>query len=735
MSGPHATPSLVERFPALRILDNATRRRKSIPFIQQMQVGDCGAACLAMVLRHHGRDVGMERVRDALGVGRDGVNALQILQAAQEYGMRGRAVRLELDALRILPPASILHWDMSHFVVLERATSRGIWVLDPALGRRFLPSQEVSRHFTGVALELRPAGEFVNAARKDKGVWQYARLLLSHGRILRRVGVMSLLLQGLAMAVPLFTGALIDQVIPNSDYGLLIGLTLGMVALTAFGFLTSMVRGELMLQLRAELDVMMCLDFVEHLLRLPLPFFETRKTGDLMMRLSSTVSIREILTSSTATVVLDSLLVLGYLVLLFIVHPIMGLLVLALVAARGVVFLVVRHANGQLLAEHLQAYAASSSYQVQMLQGIETLKGAGAEGLAVHRWSQLFAEQMNNSVKRERLNMTGEALLKALAIASPTVVLAYGGVLVMHHQISLGTMLAVSALVAGVLLPLNTLISSAMQLQMLGSYVERVEDVLQAPVEQAQKLSRQTPRIHGALRMDSVAFRYGPHTPLVIRDVSVSIEAGQMVAIVGRSGSGKSTLARLLMGLYEPSAGRVYVDEVPLVECDLAAIRRQIGFVPQTPHFFDLSIRDNISLGNPDATLDEVQSAARLACIHGDIEGMPLGYNTFLASSGGTISGGQRQRIALARALLSHPAVILLDEATSHLDGATEGALLKNLAGLTCTRVIIAHRLSTIAKADWIFVMEEGRIVEQGTHRGLMDRAGVYAGLVESQTQ
>ena len=730
---PLETP-ITTRFPALRLLDRTSRRRR-IPFVQQLQTTDCGAACLAMVLGYHGRQVGLEGIRYEMATGRDGVSVLHILDAARGFGLRGRGIRLELEDFGHLKPATILHWDMAHFVVFEKIRGQHVWILDPAFGPRRMPLSEVGRHFTGVALELEPTGDFVQAARERPGFWRYFRLLLQRGSLLRRIALTSVLLQGLTLAVPIFTGALIDQVIPNADYSLMLVLCVGIAALAGFGVITQLVRGYLMLQLRVELDVKMSMDFMEHLAQLPFSFFQTRRTGDLMLRLASTSNIREILTSSTASLALDGGLILGYMLLLILLHPWMGLLVLFLAATRVVVFLAIRRANARLTAQNLQAQAASSSYQVQMIQGIETLKSSGAETRAVQQWSQLFADVMNNSIARERLNLMSDTLLKALTLISPAVVLGYGGYLVLDQKMSLGTMLAVSALVAGVLTPLTSLISSALQLQLLGSYVERVEDVLKTPVEQPPDHPRRSPRIRGGLRFEEVSFRYAPMAPFAVRDVSIDIRPGQMVAIVGRSGSGKSTLARLIVGLYEPSLGAVYVDDVPLAECDLTEIRRQIGFVPQTPHFFDVSIRDNIGLTKPGATLDDIERAARAAQIHEEIMAMPLGYETMLSSAGGSVSGGQGQRIALARALVSQPALLILDEATSHLDGATETAVFERLAEMRCTRVIVAHRLSTVVQAETILVMEDGRIVERGTHRRLMETQGPYAGLVRAQTR
>ena len=725
--------TLAERFPALRRLERRNRRR--IPFVQQLQTVDCGAACLAMVLGYHGRDAGLDDVRKVMGSGRGVGSALDILNAARWFGMRGRGLRLEISDLAHLEPGAILHWQLNHFVVLEKVTRKGVWVLDPAVGRRRIALPEMSRSFTGVALELEPTSEFTQTKRSTERFRKYVERVLHKTRVLRRVLFTSLLVQSLALALPIFTGALVDQVIPRGDYELLLVLCLGFFGLTVFGYVTQLVRGHLLLQLRVELDVQMSLDLVDHLAHLPFSFFQTRQTGDLMVRLNSSTMIREILTSSAVSAMLDGSLVLGYLVLLFFVHPLMALLVLVLSALRLGVYLAVRGPTARLMAENLQAQAASSNYQVQMIQGMETLKAAGAESRSVEQWSHLLVRLMNVAVQRGRLSVISDGLLNALAVISPILVLSYGGYLVLNQSLSLGTMLAITALAAGVFGPLTSLTSTALQLQLLGSYVDRVEDVLQTPLEQVVDRKHRVPRLQGEVRLDEVSFSFSGAGAKAVRNVSMKVQTGQLVAIVGPSGSGKSTLARIILGLYEPTEGTVLFDEVPLRDCDLATIRRQIGFVPQTPQFFDTTIRTNIALADPDASLDAIQVAARLACIHDDIEAMPLRYDTVLGAAGGTISGGQRQRIAIARALLSRPRLLILDEATSSLDGTTERKVYDNLAALDCTCVVIAHRLSTIAQADTIFVMEAGAILENGSHQQLIQRKGTYARLVSDQVR
>lgn len=729
---PTAPPPLLQRFPVLERLRLA--RRRKVPLVQQTTASDCGAACLAMVLGYFGKRLQLDDIRAATGFGREGVDALRLLKGGRWFGLRGRGLKIQnLDDLKFLAPASILHWDFNHFVVFERWTPKGLHVVDPAFGRRFVDLAALQRSFTGVALSFEPSEQFERGGDSASPVWGYLRQVLSQQGLFSRILITSALVQLFALAVPVLTGLVVDRVVPRADYHLLLVVAVGLLAVSVFNFLTSIVRSYLLLQFRTQLDAQMTLDFLDHLVDLPYAFFQQRSTGDLLMRLSSNTTIREILTSSALSGVLDGFLVCFYLVLLFIGSFKMGLLVLGLGLLRVALFLATRHRQRHLMAQSLQVQAKSQSYQVQMLAGIETLKASGTEHRSVEGWANLFVDVLNVSLQRGRLTALVDAAMAGLGMLSTLAILAFGTLQVMAGELSLGLMLGLSALAGGFLVPLSQLISTAFQLQLLGTYLERMNDVLDTPREQQREKFSAAAKFRGAITLEKVSFRYSPFAPLVVKDVSVEITPGSFVALVGRTGSGKSTLASLLVGLYVPTSGRILFDGANLSDLDLRSVRNQVGVVPQHPYLFGASIRSNITLIDPTLSLARVIEAAKRAQIDEDIRAMPMGYDTILADGGASLSGGQRQRLALARALVHRPSILFLDEATSSLDAITERKIQRELAALHCTRIVIAHRLSTIQDADLILVMEDGSVVERGNHEDLMTRGGLYAGLVNSQ--
>jgi ATP-binding cassette, subfamily B, bacterial len=726
-------PGLGERFPALHNLH--MKRRGSIPLVRQLSETECGAACIAMVLGFHGKPVRLEQVRQAMGVARDGVSALDLLRTARTFGLRGRGVTLSEDALPFLPPGTILHWQFSHFVVFERLGRGCVHLLDPGQGRRRVPLERFRQAFTGVALLLEPGENFETGKARPRRASRHALHVLQQSHTFLRVLVMSLVLQTFALAIPMLTGLIVDRVVPRGDVHLLGVVAAGLIALTGFQLLTTLIRGHLLLELRTRLDSTMTLNFVEHLVGLAWSFFQVRAAGDLLARLGSNAMVREILSSSALSALLDGALVVLYLGLMFVVSPTLALIVLGLGLLQVLILVFSAKRQRTLLSESLEVEAKSQSYQVEMLTGIQTLKAFGVEHQAVQRFSELFVNVLNVSLRRGRLTAWVDALNGALRMAAPLVLLSFGAMQVLDGNMTLGTMLGLNALAGALLVPLSNLVGTATQLQLLGSYIERIDDVFDTPPERDPAKPGQPARLKGGIELEKVSFRYAPASPLVVKEVSVRIEPGQFVAIVGRSGVGKSTLANLLLGLYLPTSGRVLYDEVDMGELDLLSVRGQMGVVPQEPAFFSTTLRANIALRDPSLPLEPIIEASRLARLHEDVMAMPMGYDTPLVDRGASLSGGQRQRLALARALVHEPAVLLLDEATSALDAITESRVQEALASLRCTRIVIAHRLSTVVDADLILVMDEGRLVEAGRHEELISRRGVYAELVRAQIE
>lgn len=726
--------NLVDRFPALRRLSPG-RGFHRVPLVRQLAATDCGAAALAMVLSYHGKQLPLDEIRQALGVGRNGISAAALLRAGRSYGLRGRGVRAEIDDLQSLPPGTILYWEFRHYVVLQHVGRDHIDVVDPASGRRSVPMATLRRAFTGVALIFEPTETFEPGTVKPQRMWVLFKQIFERRGLLVRIVSTSLVIQILSAVMPFLTGVLIDRVVPRKDYSLLVILAAGYAVFQLFNGLAGFVRTHLFLHLQTQVEASFTLRFLDHLIGLPYSFFQQHTAGDLMMRLSSNSSIKEILTSTTLSTVMDGFMVSLYLILLMLANIPLTLIVIGIAVARIMLVVLMRHKQRELLAENLEISARSQTYQVEMLSGMETLKAMGLEHRAAENWSNLFVDSLNISIKRGRLDAVFSFLQSLLSTLSILAIMFYGTYLVLRGAFTLGTMMAFSALAAGFFLPLTNLISTGLQLQMLEIYLERINDVLNTGLEQNVNAVMPAGPLTGSVTLEHVSFRYGKQDPLILEDVSVVVKAGSRVALVGRTGSGKSTLARLMAGLYEPSSGRLLFDGKDLKHLDLRSVRSQLGIVTQDTQLFGGTMRQNIALAEPQMGLNRVIQAAKQACIHDDILSMPMGYETVLADRGLSLSGGQRQRLALARALACRPVILVLDEATSHLDAVTEEQVNNNLAHLHCTRIVIAHRLSTIRDADLIIVIDRGRITAQGTHDELLSADSRYTELLGSQRE
>ena len=703
--------------------------RRRVPIRLQMTRSECAAACLAMVLSHHGRNTSVAECRDLMRPGRDGVSVSGLVRAGEAYGL---VVAVDPTADAWSGPA-VAYLSGHHFVVVERLGDRSVDVVDPARGRYRQSRAEFDAGFGGALVGFTPGPEFTRrrAPERRDAFLRYLREFATIPGGRRLLGLMLLLaagLQGLGLVLPFATKVVVDDLVPAHRPDL---LTIFGVAVLGTAFLQgvlTLLRSRTVLVLRARADAHITGRFVAHLLRLPLDFFLQRPRGDLLMRVGSVSSSREAITQQALTLGLDAVLLIGYLTALTFVAPWYTLVVAVLGLAQIGTMVASYRLMRDLSRRELTARTEEQSYLVEALQAILPVKANGLEPAAERRWRGLFTASQTAMLRRGRASAWFEGVFAALTVLAPLGLLWCGAWQVLAGRMSLGTMLAANSLALSVFAPMQAFVGAVQLVSMLRSQIERIYDVLDEPREAGgdRVLAEDRP---AAVRATNITFRYAPQAPAVLSGVSFTVPAGAKIGIVGRTGSGKSTLAMLILGLLRPESGTIDHDGIPVESLDLGRLRSRCGAVLQELSLFNGTVRDNLTLGSPDATDDDVVTAARVAGLHDDVLRLPMGYRTQVGEGGSALSAGQRQRVALARALVHRPSLLILDESTSHLDPGTERRVDAALSALRVTRIVISHRLSAIRNAHEILVIAGGTVVARGRHDDLVRRPGTYRDL------
>ena len=709
---------------------------KRTPTILQMEASECGAAALAIVLAHYGAWIPLEQLRTACGVSRDGSKASNIVRAARSFGLSAKGFRKEPSTLHETPMPCIIHWNFNHFVVLEGIDGDRVYINDPAVGRRRIDMAELDLAFTGVVLTMERTEAFVKTGSEPRGLRLLLRELRGSKTAVGLLVVVSLALVVPSIVVAGFSKIFVDDILIRHTSNWLIPLLIGMAITATFRAILTMVRQSLLLRLQTKLAVVMISRFLWHVMALPVEFFTQRHAGDVASRVSANEQIARLLSSGIAANALN----LTSIVFFAIAMAIYDLPL----AALGVGMSLMNVLALRLMGDRRQDVSRSLAIErgkligatVSAVRTIETLKASGLEDEAFGQWAGIQAKALNAEqelgVSSAMLDLM-PTLFSGLTVAA---ILGFGGLRVIEGSLTLGSLIAFQSLMASFSEPVNELVNYVGSFQTIKGALERLEDVYNYPVDNSSKAvatDRFPPKLAGRVELHNIQFGYSVLEPPLLADLSINVPPGARIALVGASGSGKSTLAKLICGLYRPWSGEIRIDGWTLPEIPPQVFANSVAYVDQDVFLFEGTARDNLTLWDATVTEADLSQALRDAAIHEDIAARAGNYDCYVNEGGTNFSGGQRQRIEIARALVSNPSVIVLDEATGALDPITEKSIDDSLRRRGCTCIIIAHRLSTVRDCDEIILLQQGKIVERGTHEQLIALQSAYAKLVAQE--
>lgn len=711
--------------------------RVKTPAVFQMEVSECGAASLAMILQYYGKYVPLEELRVETGVSRNGCNAKNICLAAQKYGLETTGSLRDLD--RMVKKAKLpcmLHWNASHFVVFEGMHRGKYYINDPAQGRRILGRKEMEEAYSGVVLTMTPGEDFVKSKNKRTLVGFGLRRLHTERRTL-----LSLFLMGICLIAPgilssVFPQIFLDEILADGVYSWMDGLLLLMIFTALFKGYFYYLKEKTQLLLQGKLTLLSSDEMLSHMLRLPMNFFEQRFAGDLVQRVSSNAAVCNFLAGKLVGLAISLITSLVYLLLMLQYSVPMTLVAVAFMAlTMGMIWL-----SADKIAVRTQKYGQDLGKLVGNLYcGLtvsDSIKAAGAENEYAGKLLGYYAMVNASDQELETIQKKLEVIPSGLELLNRILLLLMGSTLVIQGNLSTGMVVAFTGFLASFSQPFTDVVDFIRSIGQVKNDMGRVEDIMKypeqtvAPEQTAVVFSNG--RLRGEIELRDISYAYGKLDKPFIRKFSCHIEPGKSVALVGASGSGKSTVAKMISSLYQPWSGEILFDGIPAAQVPEKVLHASICVVSQNVALFKGSIYDNITLWNSLIRQEDVILAAKDACIHEEITMKPAAYDYQINESAGNLSGGQRQRIEIAKALAARPSILVLDEATSALDTVTEKAILDNIRKRHCTCVIVAQRLSTIRDCDEIIVMDKGKIAERGTHAQLIAMHGKYEKMVQN---
>lgn len=681
---------------------------RQLRLIAQAEAAECGMACLAMIARYYGHDVDLASLRRRFSTSLKGMTLARMVQIAHALGFDARPIRVELSYLKSAKTPCILHWDLNHFVVLERASKKDLRIFDPARGAYKATLAQSSDHFTGIVLEIRPSSTFVKITeRRSISLRALVGRITGLNKVIVQVIGLAISIELLGLMIPFQLQWVVDQVLVSMDVGLLAVISVGFLVVLAFQTSLTVARAWVISWFGATVDAQWATNLFGHLVRLPMSYFAKRHMGDIVSRFGSLRSIQTTITGSFVETLLDGLMgVLALGILLAYSVPltaVVSLILLTYGSSRWIMFQKLR----RLTEEKLIHGARQQTELMESVRGIQAIKLANKQGERRARLENAALETASRDMRIQRISMAFAAINKGLFGSQRVVLIALGAYAVIKGSFSAGMLIAFVAYADQFSQKCASLIDKVVDLRMLTLHAERIADIALEPPESAVEGNYTGPQPETVIKLHEVSFRYSDDEPLVLDEVNLSIADGECVGIYGPSGCGKTTLVKVVMGLLEPTSGRITLGGIDIRDFGINRYRELLAAVTQDDQLFAGTIAQNISFFDEDMCLDRVMMAAASAAIHDEIKSMPMGYDTLVGDMGSTLSGGQKQRVLLARALYRNPKILILDEATSNLDSDNAAKIDHEIRSLKITRIVISHNPETIARTDRALSLRE----------------------------